>query len=66
MTYTIDEVVFTYENGIVAGQIWIHDFFLDVYRKKIDLNTEDEFKVYCENVYEEISERLKGVVVNAL
>lgn len=61
MKYSIENVDFTYENGLIVGQIWIHDFFLDVHREAMYLNTEEEFQKHCKKAYETIPGYLKGV-----
>jgi hypothetical protein len=59
--YTIENVEFEYNNGLVIGQVLVHDFYLDVYRKKIEINTEDKFQNFCWEAFQAIPERWKGV-----
>lgn len=59
MKHYIGRVEFEYNEGLFIGQIFIHDFYFDVYRKNIEIDTEDNFKRLCEEAYEKIPVRWK-------
>ena len=61
MKCTIENVGFGYDGKLIIGRIWLHDFFLDVYRKEVSLNTEEEFLNYCQEVFDRIPDYFKEV-----
>ena len=62
MKHTIDNINFEYNGELVTGQVWIHDFYLDVYRKKANISTKEEFQSYCQRALDQIPDYFKEVI----